>query len=69
MSYPRFLLYNVTGGLFWVLVGVLAGWRFAEWTFVKENFSVVIIAIVIISVMPAVFEFLRHHMTKETPVT
>ena len=60
MSYLRFLAYNVIGGVTWVLGFVLAGYWFAERPFVKKNFSLVIIAIVIISVMPAVYEFWRH---------
>ncbi len=60
MSYPRFAMYNVTGAVLWVLTCVLAGYFFGNLPFVRDNFSVVIIAIVIISVLPAVFEFLRH---------
>jgi membrane-associated protein len=60
MSYPRFAMYNVTGALLWVLVCVLGGYFFGNLPFVRENFSVVIIAIIVISVLPAVYEFLRH---------
>ena len=60
MSYPRFAMYNVTGAVLWVLVCVLGGYFFGNLPFVRNNFSVVIIAIVVISVLPAVFEFLRH---------
>lgn len=60
MSYPRFLAYNVIGGLAWVAICVLAGYFFGNLTVVKNNFSLVIIAIVLLSVTPAVFEFIRH---------
>jgi membrane-associated protein len=60
MSYPRFAMYNVTGAVLWVLVCVLGGYFFGNLPFVRNNFSVVIIAIVVISILPAVFEFLRH---------
>lgn len=60
MSYFRFLAYNVIGAVAWVLGFVIAGYWFADQPFVKKNFSLVIIAIIVISVMPAVYEFWRH---------
>jgi membrane-associated protein len=60
MSYARFLAYNAAGGLLWVSICVFAGYFFGNLPFVKKNFSLVIVAIVIISVLPAVFEFLKH---------
>ncbi|MBO0722842.1 MAG: DedA family protein [Blastocatellia bacterium] len=59
MSYPRFLLYNVIGGVVWIGAFLTAGFRFGNLDVVKENFSLVIIAIIIISIMPALIEFLR----------
>jgi membrane-associated protein len=60
MSYPRFLSYNVLGGLAWVAVCVLSGYFFGNLTVVKNNFSLVIIAIVLLSVTPALVEYIRH---------
>jgi membrane-associated protein len=60
MTYARFLAYNVTGGILWVSVCVFSGYFFGNLPFVKKNFSLVILAIVVISVLPAVVEFLRH---------
>ncbi|HCI44156.1 MAG TPA: DedA family protein [Candidatus Omnitrophica bacterium] len=60
MRYRRFLLYNVTGGLLWVFVLTLAGYYFGTLKFVKENFSLVILGIIIVSILPGVVEFLRH---------
>jgi membrane-associated protein len=60
MNYKRFLAYNVAGGLLWVLVCLFAGYFFGNLPFVKKNFSLVILAIIVISVLPAVFEYLRH---------
>jgi membrane-associated protein len=60
MSYLRFLAYNVVGGLLWVAVCVFAGYFFGNLAFVKRNFSLVIVAIVVVSVMPAVREYVRH---------
>jgi len=59
MSYGRFLSYNILGGLLWVFVLVLGGHFFANNSVVKEHFSLVILAIIIISMLPGVFEFAR----------
>ena len=60
MSYPRFIAYNVVGGIVWVAVCLGAGYFFGNLPFVKKNFSLVILAIIVVSVMPAVVEYLRH---------
>jgi membrane-associated protein len=60
MSYARFLAYNVVGGIMWVAVCVFAGYFFGNLPVVKKNFTLVILAIIVVSVMPAVVEFLRH---------
>ncbi len=62
MTYMRFLAYNVVGGLLWVSVGVLAGYLFGNLPAVKDNFSLIILAIVLISVLPAVVEYVRHRL-------
>ena len=59
MSYPRFAFYNVTGAILWVGLFVYGGYFFSELPFVKKNFSIVILAIIILSVMPIVIEFIR----------
>jgi membrane-associated protein len=60
MTYGRFLSYNVFGGLLWVLLFVLGGFYFGNIGIVRRNFSLVIIAIVLISILPGVIEALRH---------
>lgn len=60
MSYRRFFLYNVGGGILWVVSLVTAGFYFGEIPIVKQNLSWVIVLIVILSVLPGVFEYLRH---------
>jgi membrane-associated protein len=60
MTYPRFFAYNVVGGLIWVSLFMIAGYFFGNREFVRKNFSVVIIAIIIISAIPVLTEFLRH---------
>jgi membrane-associated protein len=60
MSYAHFLGYNVIGGVLWVSVCLFSGYFFGNLPFVKQNFSVVVLAIVFISVLPAVIEYLKH---------
>lgn len=59
MSYAKFTLYNVVGALLWVGLFVPAGYFFADHPLVRKNFTLVMLAIIVISVLPAVFEFLR----------
>jgi membrane-associated protein len=60
MSYPRFLAFSIGGTLLWVGLFVFAGYFFGNIPVVKQNFALVIMAIVVISVVPAVVEFLKH---------
>lgn len=59
MNYVRFAIYNVTGGVTWVLSFLLAGYWFGNQPWVKDSFHWVIIAIILISVIPVVVEFIR----------
>ena len=59
MTYSRFLLYNVVGGIVWVSLFVLAGYYFGNLPAVRQNFTYVILAIIVLSVMPIVVEFLK----------
>jgi membrane-associated protein len=60
MSYLKFISYNVIGGVGWVAIFTFGGYFFGNIPFVKNNFSIVIIAIILISLVPAVVEFLKH---------
>ena len=60
MPYRRFALYNITGGALWVGVGLGAGFWFGNLPFVEKNFSVVLLAIVVVSLLPAVYEYILH---------
>ena len=62
MTHLRYQFYNVSGSVLWVLSLVLAGYFFANVPIVKQNFSAVIIGIVIVSVLPAVVEFARERL-------
>jgi len=59
MTYSRFIVYNIAGGIAWVVFFVLGGYFFGNIPFVKTNFSLVIFAIIFISVLPGVIEFIR----------
>jgi len=59
MSYPRFIIYNVVGAMLWVGLFVLGGYFFGNISVVRENFTLVILAIIAISVLPIVIEALR----------
>lgn len=60
MSYPAFALYNVSGGSAWVAICVGAGYGFGNVPVVKENFSLVALGIVFVSVLPIFIEYVRH---------
>ena len=64
MSYGRFITYNVIGGIAWVAICVFAGYFFGNLEIVKKNFSLVIIAIVLISVLPMIVEFIRNRVAR-----
>lgn len=66
MSYRHFILYNITGGVSWVTLMFGIGFFFGNIEFVKNHFGVVVIAIILISVLPAVITFLRERTKKET---
>jgi membrane-associated protein len=59
MSYRRFAFFNVAGAVAWVLSFLLAGYFFGNLPAIKRNFHYVIVAIIVISVIPIVIEFLR----------
>jgi membrane-associated protein len=59
MSYPRFIVYNVVGAVLWVGLFVLGGYFFGNIPTVRDNFTIVILAIIAISVLPIAIEALR----------
>jgi len=60
MTYGRFLLYDVPGGVAWISIFVYAGYFFGNIPIVKRNFTLVVFAIVFISLLPAVIEYVQH---------
>lgn len=59
MSYGHFITYNVVGGLAWVTLFTLLGYFFGNLSFVQNNFSFVVMAIIFISILPGVYEFFK----------
>lgn len=64
MRYRHFIAYNITGALLWVLIGVFSGYFFGNISFVKNNFSTVILAIVVLSLLPAFIGVIRSSLKK-----
>lgn len=59
MSYSKFIIYNMLGGFFWVTLFLGGGYFFGNLPFIKEHFSFVLIAIIIISVIPGIVAFIK----------
>lgn len=68
MHYRRFVAYNVAGGLLWTIGVIMLGYWFGNVAFVKDNIEFVLIGIVVLSIIPAAIEFLRHRRTAPAPV-
>ncbi len=69
MRYSYFLTYNIVGGALWVTLFLWGGYFFGGLPFVENNFSFVIIAIILISVLPAVWETLKARREKRAAAT
>jgi membrane-associated protein len=64
MSYGRFVVYNIGGGLLWTVLFVFGGYYFGNLPTVKRHFTLVILAIIIISLLPPGLELLQHYRRK-----
>ena len=65
MTYPRFMAYNVIGGVVWIVSFLLLGFFFGNMPVVKKNFGLVIIGIIVLSILPAVIEIWREWRKKK----
>jgi membrane-associated protein len=62
MTYGHFITYNVVGGIAWVTIFTFLGYFFGTLPFVQDNFTFVVLAIIFISVLPAVYEVIKERM-------
>lgn len=65
MAYARFLAYSFAGAILWIGSLTYAGYFFGNLPIIRDNLSIVIIAIVVISIMPGVIEFLRSRRRRQ----
>jgi membrane-associated protein len=66
MNYRRFMVYNVVGAFLWVAILVPAGWFFGNIPIVKENFEIVVVGIIVVSVLPMVYEIWKARQGQRT---
>lgn len=64
MNYRKFMFFNVTGAVLWVVTIVPAGWFFGNIPVVKENFELVVVGIIVVSVLPMVYEIWKARQVK-----
>lgn len=67
MSYGRFVFYNIFGGVLWCAIFIFGGYFFGNLPIVKENFEIVIVAIILISLLPPVIEYFQSRRKKVAP--
>ena len=65
MTYSHFITYNIVGGVIWVTLFTLAGYFFGNLSVVQHNFSLVIVVIIAISLVPMAVEFLKSRLVKQ----
>lgn len=65
MNYGYFITYNAVGGFVWVFGFILLGYFFGNIPAVKENFTLAVLAIILLSVIPIIWEFVKHKVEKK----
>ena len=69
MKYSKFLTYNIFGGLLWCTLFIYSGYFFGNIPVVQNNFSIVILGIVFVSILPGVIKFIKHRFKKSVTET
>lgn len=67
MHYRTFILYNIIGGIAWVSIFTCAGYFFGNMEIVQKNFHYVIVAIIVLSVLPMIYEYVQHKLHPDVP--
>lgn len=67
MEYKRFFTYNVIGGFAWVVLFTSAGFFFGNLKFIQENFHYAIFAIIFLSLIPVIYEYIQHKRNSDVP--
>ena len=65
MNYRRFAIYNVVGGIGWVLIFTMLGYYFGTLSVVEKNFELVMVAIVGVSLLPPIWEWIQHRRVRQ----
>jgi membrane-associated protein len=65
MPYSTFLGYSIAGGVLWIVSLITAGYFFGTIEIVKNNFSLVVLAIIFLSILPAIIEAIKHKRAKK----
>lgn len=69
MNYYKFFIYNVTGALLWVAIFIFGGYYFGNISFIKENFLITILVIMLISFLPVGTALLKHYKSRKLPLS
>jgi membrane-associated protein len=69
MYYPRFLFFSVIGSFLWIGLFITAGYQFGAIPVVKRNFTLVVLAIIFISILPALIEVMRARRERKQPLS
>jgi membrane-associated protein len=64
MKYRRFITFSVVASLLWISLFLIAGYKFGQLPAVKNNFSLVTIGIILVSVLPVIIGFIKNRMSK-----
>lgn len=67
MNYSKFITYNVVGGVLWVILFTLMGFFFGNMPFIQENFHYAVFAIILLSLVPVVYEYIQHKRNPNVP--
>ncbi|HRP68824.1 MAG TPA: DedA family protein [Turneriella sp.] len=65
MHYRQFAFYNIMGGILWIFSMTIAGYLFGNLDFIRNNFSLVVVGIVFISILPMLIGYIRHFLIKK----